>query len=82
MRKFDPLQFSADREVGGPVARAIWHSRMCPLAQALQKSETLPHSSTLTKPRQSCGALTKNAVTEEVLMVLYTCVGECVMVMA
>lgn len=65
---------SLQTEKWGPVA--IWRSLMCPLAQVLQKSQTLPHGSTLTKPGQLCGVLTENTTTEEVLMVLFTCVRE------
>lgn len=67
---------SLQTEKWGPVARAIWRSLMCPLAQVLQKSQTLPHGSTLTKPGQLCGVLTENTTTDEVLMVLFTCVRE------
>lgn len=71
--KFDPPQFSADVEVGGPLAKTIWHGLMCTLAQALQKLRTLLHTSAVTKPGQSCGVSTKNTATAEVSMVLCVC---------
>lgn len=71
--KFDPPQFSADRAVGVPLAKTIWHGLMCPLAQALQKSQTLPHTCAVTQPGQSCGISTKNTATVGLSMVFCLC---------
>lgn len=72
VRKFDPPLFSAVGVVGA-IGRAIWHGLMCPLARALQKSQTLPHTSTVTKPGQSRGVSTENTATAEVSMVWCVC---------
>lgn len=46
-------------------AKAIWHGLMCPLAPASEKSQTLPHTSAVTKTGQLGSVPTKSTGTPE-----------------